>query len=115
MIVLLLHYDSEYDSTKIYLLSNRLSIEFAKLSMPGFEHWKVLPLDRSTYDRSVVDYERRALTDTDGNPITRSLFGKMARRSSTGRVKLLSCLDHLYLFRVSEQAHGQSLRADRCQ
>ena len=78
--------------------------------LEGFENWKPVPLDRSTDDPSVRGYETGAMTAHDGSPIIRSRYGSDAVASTAARVKLLSALDHLYLFRVSA---GGKLLLDR--
>jgi competence ComEA-like helix-hairpin-helix protein len=70
-------------------------------TLPGFENWKTVPLGLATDDPSVRAHEMAELVDGDGNPITRSLYGEAATASAVGRVKLISGLGHLYLFRVS--------------
>lgn len=72
--------------------------------LPGFEAWKTVPLNRSTFDASVAAFERNNLVDNDGRPILRSVYGRAGAFSSVGRVKLLSGLDHLYLFRIEPES-----------
>lgn len=79
--------------------------------LPGFEKWKPVPLNRATFDPSVSAFERNNLVNDSGQPILRSIYGRAGTRSSTGRVKLLSCLDHLYLFRV--EPNSQRLLMNR--
>ncbi len=71
------------------------------VELPGFENWRPVPLDRSTDDPSVLAHERANFTATDGAPLMRSRYGTSETLSALGRVKLLSVLEHLYLFRVS--------------
>ena len=70
-------------------------------SMPGFEEWKVLALNKASDDESVVAFNASHRVDTAGRPILRSLYGSDAAHSSKGRVKLVSGLGFLYVFRVS--------------
>ena len=74
----------------------------AQLSMPGFEQWKLVPLGKAASDASVHAYESLNLVDKTGSPITRSVYAAAATRSLPARVKILSCLDHLYIFRISD-------------
>ena len=71
--------------------------------LPGFENWRVVPLTLATDDPSVRAYESTSLVDGENRPIMRSIYGREAERSAVGRVKLVSALGHLYLFRVSPE------------
>jgi competence ComEA-like helix-hairpin-helix protein len=69
--------------------------------LKGFENWRAVPLSLSTDDPSVRAHEAKALVTGSGQPLTRSLYDESVRHSVPARVKLLSALEHLYLFRVS--------------
>ena len=76
-------------------------IDAAAQQMPGFENWQELPLDMALPDESVATHEAISLIDKNDKPIMRSIYGKDAAPSAVGRVKLVSALGHLYVFRVS--------------
>ena len=69
----------------------------------GFEAWKALRTGESTPDASVVEHERKNLTDTAGAPLLRSLYGtgNEATRSADAPAQLVSALGHVYVFRQS--------------
>ncbi len=69
--------------------------------LPGFEPWKSLILDNSVDDSSVRFYQTANFSDKNGVPLVESIYEDAASRSAVAQVKMLSCLGHLYLFRVS--------------
>ncbi|NEP32368.1 MULTISPECIES: hypothetical protein [unclassified Moorena] len=78
----------------------------------SFEPWKLLPLDRSVLDQSVLDHEQGEFTDKDGNQLLRSRYGEVAEtiESAVAPVQLVSGIGHLYVFR---QSIGNKLLVNR--
>ncbi|NEQ87054.1 MAG: hypothetical protein F6K26_45585, partial [Moorea sp. SIO2I5] len=77
-----------------------------------FEPWKLLPLDRSVLDQSVLEHEQGEFTDNEGNQLLRSRYGDVAEttQSAVAPVQLVSGIGHLYVFR---QSIGNKLLVNR--
>ncbi|NEQ73727.1 MAG: LamG domain-containing protein [Okeania sp. SIO2C9] len=69
----------------------------------GFEDWKLLSLNLSDSDQSVLDKEQEDYTDTNGKQLLKSFYGEGndTVKSAAAPVKLVSGLGHLYVFRQS--------------
>ncbi|MDJ0796847.1 MAG: RICIN domain-containing protein [Calothrix sp. MO_167.B12] len=78
----------------------------------SFEPWKILPLDRSVLDQSVLDREQVEFTDKEDNQLLRSRYGEVAEtiESAVAPVQLVSGIGHLYVFR---QSIGNKLLVNR--
>ncbi|NEQ88066.1 MAG: hypothetical protein F6K26_51385, partial [Moorea sp. SIO2I5] len=77
-----------------------------------FEPWKLLPLDRSVLDQSVLEHEQGEFTDNEGNQLLRSRYGDVVEttQSAVAPVQLVSGIGHLYVFR---QSIGNKLLVNR--
>lgn len=70
----------------------------------GFEEWQLLRLGDAAPDASVIEDEQASLTDSNGVPILRSVYGKTSETTlvpSSTSVQLVSAMNHLYVFRQS--------------
>jgi hypothetical protein len=92
---------------KIYYTVKRSGFEPSALQSGadpfGFEGWQLLPLGESKDDESVREHERKKLTDREGRPILRSLYGDgdEVTKSADGPVYPISAMEHLWVFRRS--------------
>jgi hypothetical protein len=69
----------------------------------GFEGWKKLRLGESVTDPSVIDSEKKTLSDASGNVLVKSVYGDSAEvtKSTDAPVQVVSALNQLFVFRQS--------------
>ena len=76
---------------------------YDKTTLKGWEDWSELSLPDEPDDESVREKEQEELSDTEGNPIIRSLY-RTKNNTAVAPVQLVSGMGHLYIFRQLKSA-----------